>query len=109
MRAQELVEQAGFPDAGIAHHGHDLATAAPGLLAGLAHLLHLGVAADEPREAAGAGRLQPRPRAGRRRQLEDLDRLGEALHRDGAERAHLHESLGEAERLGRQADRAGRR
>jgi len=82
----ELVREARRADPGLAHDGDDLAVAGRGPAEDPAQLLDLGVAADEAREAAKRRSLQARPRLARSRQLKELDRVREALHRDGPDR-----------------------
>jgi hypothetical protein len=61
VKAGELVDEAGLARAGFPHDGYELAVAL--MREGLrpAELLDLGVAADEPRETAPGGRLEPGP------------------------------------------------
>jgi len=54
-----------------------------------AQMLDFGIAAHETREPAQRPRLQARACLTRPGQLEDLDWIREAFHRDGPERAHL--------------------
>ena len=87
-----------MPTPGLADDRHDLPVAVAGELLGAAELLQLGVAADEARQPARGGRLEPRPRRARPRQLVDLDGVGQPLHRHGAERLHLDVALGQLQR-----------
>ena len=84
MRVGELVDQPRLAHPGLADDGDHLAVARTGLAQDPAQVLDLGVAADEAREAAQRRRLQARARLPRPGQLEDLDRLGEALDGDRA-------------------------
>ena len=71
----------------------------------LSEVLDLRIAADEAREPPLRRRLEPRPRCPRARQLENLDRVREPLHRDGPERLHLDVPLSEAYAFGGEPDR----
>ena len=106
---RELVREAELADAGLAHDGDDRAVAPCGPVADPAQVLDLGVAAAEAREAAKRRGLQARPGLTRSRQLEDLDRVREALHWDGPERPDLDVALGQPHGLARQAHRPRRR
>jgi hypothetical protein len=86
-----------------------LAVARSGPAEDPAQVLDLGVAAHKACEAAEGRGLQSRPGLTRSRQLEDLDRVRQALHRDGPERPHLDVAFGEPQGLGRQPDGPGRR
>jgi hypothetical protein len=86
-----------------------LAAAGGGLAEDAAQVLDLGVAADEAREAAEGRGLQARSGHPRPHELEDLDRLRQALDGDGSERPHLDVALGEPEGLGGQPHGPGRR
>ena len=86
MRVGELVDQPRLAHPGLADDGDHLAAAGAGLAQDPAQMLDLGVAADEAREAAQGRGLQARARLTRPRQLEDLDRVREALDGDGPER-----------------------
>ena len=109
MGVGELVGEPRLAHPGLADDGDHLAAARAGLAEDPAQVLDLGVAADEAREAAERGGLQARPRRPRPRQLEDLDRVREALDGDGPERPHLDVALGEPHGLGGQPDGPGRR
>ena len=95
MGVGELVDEPRLAHPGLAHDGDHLAVAGAGLVEHPAQVLDLGVAADEAREASERRGLQARPRRARPRQLEDLDGVGEPLHRDRAERLHLDVALGQ--------------
>ena len=86
---------------------HELALPLPGLRGCLPDLVHLRVPPDEAAEAAGPRGLQARPDGAGARQLEHLHGRGEALDGNGPERAHLHELLGEPQRLRGEPGRAG--
>jgi hypothetical protein len=105
----ELVREAGLADAGLAHDGDDLAVAPCCPVQDPAQVLDLGVPADEAREAAKRRSLQARPGPTRSRQLEDLDQVREALHRDGSERPDLDVALGQPHGGARQPHRPRRR
>ena len=78
----------------------------PGALQRLTELLQLAVAADEAGEAAGGGRLQPRAHGPCADQLVHLHRLGQPLHRPGAQRVDLHVAFHQLERRGAEDNRA---
>jgi hypothetical protein len=88
MRVKELPEEPGLAHARLPDHGDHLAVPLARPVERAAELLQLRGAADEAREPpprrglqAGAGGAGPR-------HLEDLHRVGEPLHRHGAERLH---------------------
>ena len=108
MGVDELVEEPRLADAGFAHDRDELALPLAGLRRRLADLIHLAVPPHEAAEAAGARRLEPGADGGSSRQLEHLDRRGDALDGNGTEWAHLHEFLGEAQGLGGEPGGAGR-
>ena len=107
MRVGELVGEPRLAHPGLADDGDHLPAARAGLAQDPAQVLDLGVAAHEAREAAERRGLQARARLARPRQLEDLDRVREALHGDGPERPHLDVALGQRQRIGRDHDRPG--
>ncbi len=109
MRVGELIGEPRLAHPGLAHDGDHLAVARIGLAQDPAQMLDLGVAPDEAREAAEHRGLEPRARLTRSRQLEDLDRVRQALHGDGPERPHLDVPLGEPHGLCGQPHRPGRR
>lgn len=109
MRVGELVGEPRLAHPGLADDGDHLAPAGVGLAQDPAQVRDLCVAAHEAREAAEGRGLQPRPRLSRPRQLEDLDRVREALHGDGPERSHLDVALGEPHGVARQPHGPGRR
>ena len=105
----ELVDEAGLPHAGLPHNGDELA--APIVREGErpAHLLDLGVAADEPRQSPRGGRVEPGPLRGRSGERVDLHRVRQALDRDRSPSRDLHVALGELKGRGGEEDRARRR
>jgi hypothetical protein len=107
MRVGELVDEARLAHPRLADDRHHLTVTVTRELLGAAELRQLGIAADEAREPAPDGRLQAGPRRAGPRHLVDLHRLGEPLHRHGAERLHLDVALGQRQRPGRDHDRAG--
>src|SRR5262245_61677813 len=109
MGAGELVGESRLADAGLTDDGDHLALADASLSQNPAQMLDLGVAADEAREAPERGGLQARSRRPRARQLEDLERVREALHRNRTQRPHLDVTLGEPHGLARQPYGPGRR
>src|SRR5262245_33014435 len=69
-------------------------------------LLHLGVAAHKPREAAGCRRLQARASASGRGDLEDLEWPLEPLDRPGPQRADHDVTFNQLDRRRRDENRA---
>jgi hypothetical protein len=78
----QLPGQAGLAHAGLADDRDDLAVTGAGALKGLAELVEFGVAADEAGEAAGGNRVKSGTDSAGAGELEDLDGLDEASHRD---------------------------
>ncbi len=78
--ADEFVDQARFPYARFADDSDDLTYACRGTLPCRAKLLDLGVASNEPRQAARRSRLQPRAYGLRASDLMRFDRLGQPLY-----------------------------
>ena len=107
VRLDELVDQPGLADAGLADDRHDLAVPLSTLGVRAAQLLQLRVAADEARQTAADGGLEPRPRRAEPRDLVDLDGVDHALDRDRAERFHGDHALDESQRRRGQEDAAG--
>ena len=107
MRVRELPDQPRLAHARLAHDRDDLAVALARSPQRLPQQLDLRVATDEARQSSGGGGVQPAAHGARACQLEDLDRRREPLHRHRPARGHLHEALGERQRLRRQQDRAG--
>ena len=105
---RDLVEEPRFADAGLAHDGHDLATARLRLRERCVELVELGSAPDEAREPPARRGLQPRARPAGARDLEDLERDFEALDRHRAQRPRLDIALGQAECFRRGQHGAGR-
>ncbi len=70
-------------------------------------LIHLCVPPHEAAEAARSRGLQTRPDGAGARQLERLHGRGKALDGNGSEGAHLHELLGEPQRLRGEPGSAG--
>jgi hypothetical protein len=106
MRVRELPEEAGFPQAGLADHAHDLAVTGLRILESAAERVKLGETADEATEPACRAGLQPGSRHPRPGHLVDLDRLAHPLHGHGAERPDVHVALSQPQRPGRDQDRA---
>src|SRR5205807_7804422 len=88
MRVGEVVDEARLAHPGLADDRHQLTVTGAGQLLRAAEMLQLGVAADEPRQAAPGGRLEASPRRACPRHLVTLPRVGEALDRHGAECLH---------------------
>src|SRR5262249_45121196 len=93
VRVEELIEQAGLADPGIAHDGDDLPPPPAGLLRRLADLRHLGVTPNAAGQAPRPRTLQARANRGRARELEDVDRLSDALDGNGPEGLDVHEAV----------------
>jgi len=89
MRVGELVGEPRLAHPRLAHDGDHLSPARVGLAEDPAQVFDLGVAPDEAREPSEGRGLQARSRHPRPRQLEDLDRVREALHGDGPKGSHL--------------------
>jgi hypothetical protein len=106
MRQDELVIEARLADAGLADDAHDLAATGPGVVERLVKLLELRGAPDEPRQPPRRRGLEARADGGGADELVQLDRIGEALHRRGAERADLDMALGQRQRVGGEENRA---
>ena len=106
MRVGELVDEARLAHARLGDERHDLAVTATGELLGAAELLQLGVAADEPRQTPTGDGLEPGPRRAGTRHFVDFHRVGEPLHRHGAERLHGDEAFRQRQRRRRQQDAA---
>src|SRR5262249_24909252 len=87
--ADEFVDQARFPYARFAAKSDDLTSACRGTLPCRAKLVDLGVASNEPRQAARCSRLQPRAYGLRAGDLMGFDRLGQPLYVESAEGLHL--------------------
>ena len=73
----------------------------------IAKSIHLGVAADVPRQPAPGTGLEPGPRRAGSRNFVDLDGFGEPFHRNQTQRLHLDVALYQCQRRGRGHDRAG--
>src|SRR5262249_35233982 len=93
MRVGELVEEARLTHAGLADDRGHLTTTAARELLGATELLKLGAATDDPRQPSPGGRLQTGPRRAGTRHFVDLGGTGESLHRNRAQRLHLHVAL----------------
>ena len=109
LRMNELVHQARLADAGLADDRHHLAVPLLGELLGAAHLLQFDGAADEAGQAAAGGGLQAAARGAGAGHLVDVDRIGEPLHRERAERLHGKVAFRQPERVRRRQHRAGLR
>ena len=103
----ELVEEARFAYPGLTHDRHQLTVPVGCELLGEAELRQLGIPADEAREPAPGACLETGPRLACTRHLVDLDRVGQPLHRHGAQRLRLDVALDQRQRIGRDHDRAG--
>src|SRR5947199_10172879 len=77
--AHEFVNQARFSYARFTDHGDNLTSAGRSALPCLAKLVDLGVASNEPREAPGRCRLQPRSYRLRTDDLMGLNRRAHPL------------------------------
>jgi hypothetical protein len=106
-RVDELPEEAGLADAGLADDADELAVAGVGPLEGVGEAVQLGRAADEPGEAPGRRGLQAGARGAGADDLVDLDWLGETLHGHGAQRLDLDEAFGQTRCVGGHQDGAG--
>ena len=106
VRPRELPDEAGFPDAGLAHDGDRLPVSGAGVLERSAEHLDLGVPADEPGEPAPRGGLQSRARRTDAGQLVDLDGLAATFHRHRTQGLHGDEPFDQVERRRRDQHRA---
>jgi hypothetical protein len=70
----------------------------------LLHGLHLGLPSDKAGEPAGGGDLQAAAQGAGPGQLEHLDRVREALHRDGPQGDDLHQPFDQPQGGGGEAD-----
>src|SRR5258705_6485926 len=91
----KLVDETRLPPARLADYRHDLTVTIAGELLGAAELLHLLVAADEPRQPAPGAGLETGPRRARPRHLVDLNGVGKPLDRHGTERLDRDEAFDE--------------
>ena len=107
MGMGELVDQPGLAHPRLADDGDYLAAARAGLTQDPAQMLDLRIAARKARQAAQGRGLQACPGLTRPRQLEDLDRLWEALYGNRPQRPHLDVPLGKAHGLCGQPHRPG--
>ena len=98
--------QAGFPDARLAHGGDDLAVTRGGLLESPAQHLHLGLAPDISREAAGGGGLQTGAHTSDPLEFVSFDRLVETLDANGPDGFHIDVAFHQAESIQREEHRA---
>src|SRR5262245_25339469 len=105
MGMDKLIDQAGFPNARLTHQSGDLPMPLSSRLQCPTKLLHLGVAAHKPREAAGCRRLQARASASGRGDLEDLDWPLEPLDRPGPQSAAHDVTFNQLERRRRDENR----
>jgi hypothetical protein len=87
---------------------HDLAMAAPGLVDRCVEHRHLRPAPYETAQPPGSGGLEPSSRLASGDYLEDINGSVETLHGHSAEWPDLHEALGQAQGLSRDADGARR-
>ena len=101
----ELVAEPALADAGLGDDPDHRALAGIRLRQRPLQLRHLALAADEAREAALAGEVEPRARRADAGQLEHLDRLAGTLDLELAEVLQLEEAV----RRARRCSRSGRR
>src|SRR3989442_8582735 len=107
MGVSELIIQAGFPHAGLADHGDDLAPSGARVIERLVQLLHLSGSPDECRQPARRRRLKARADGGGAQHLVYFDWLRQALDRHWTEGLDLDLSLDERERVGAEQARSG--
>ncbi len=89
----KLIDQAGLPDAGLAHRSHHLAVASSCQLQHLTECLDLCLAPDKPGESTGDRRLQTSANGTGPDQLEHFHRLCHPLDRHRAQGVDVHKSL----------------
>ena len=102
MRVRDLPDEAGLPDAGLAHDRHELAVAGPRVPERLPELLQLGVAPDEARQPPGRGCPEPRPHQTEPRELVYLDGIHQPLQGHRPEGRDLDIALRQPQRVRRQ-------
>jgi hypothetical protein len=93
-----------LPTPGLAHDRNHLTMALARPAEGLPQELDFRVPAHEPRQTTGRGCVEPATHGAGTTELEDLDRGRQALHGHGAAGRHLHEALGECQRLRSEQD-----
>src|SRR5207253_5513605 len=101
MGVSKLVEQARLANTRLADDRDHLTSPVTRELEGTAKLFYLGVASDEPREAASSGGLKARPRRPRTGQLIDLGPLAEPFDGHRPKRRDLHVPFGQADSVRR--------
>src|SRR5262249_44849451 len=102
----EFPDKTRFAYPRLSHDRHDLAVPRPRPLKGFEHQVHLRLAANEPREAAGSGRLKTGSHGRRSRQGEGFYRRRDSRHTDWTQRLHLDEALGQTKRARGHQNRA---
>ena len=104
---RHLPDQSRLPDARLPDEGDHLTGPRSGPTDGLADLFQLRRPADEPGEAAGRRRMQPRAKWPRSRHLIEVDRHAQALDGHRTERRDRDEPFRETEHVGGQQSRVG--
>jgi hypothetical protein len=104
---RHLPDQSRLPDARLPDEGGHLTGPRSRPTDGLAHLFQLRLPADEPGEAAGRRRVQPRAKWPSSRHLIEVDRRAQALDGHRAERRDRDEPFRETEHVGGQQGRVG--
>ena len=97
----ELVHQTRLAYPRFADDRHHLTVTVACELLGAAELRQLDIAADKARQAASGGGLEAGSRGTGARHLVDLHRIGEPLHRHGAEGLHGDVAFRQFEGVGR--------
>src|SRR5262245_27960341 len=105
MRANELIEKAGLPDARLADKSDHLTVPPARLLERGLELLQFGVTPYEPCEPARRGALQTRAHSAGAADFIDGDPLVHPLDVDGAHRLDGDIALGQSQRCRRYHDR----
>jgi hypothetical protein len=105
---KKLVHQPRLAHTRFADDRYHLTATVPGKPLRTEELLELDVAADEARQAAPSRGLEASLCAAGARHLVDLYRIGEPLHRHGAEGLHRDVAFGQPESVDRRKHRTGR-
>lgn len=98
MGVSELVHEAGLAHAGLPHDGHELTTALARESERPADVLNLDVAADEARQPAGSGDMEPASLSAGSGERVDFDGLEQALDCDRPAGGDLNVAFNELQR-----------
>ncbi len=106
VRLQKLVKEARLPHTRFADDCDYLTAPMSRVLRSTAQMFDFQIASDEAAQPARPRHLQSRPRCTGSSQLEDLDRLCEALHWYRSDMLHLDVAISQRERIGGEPDRS---